>query len=420
MSKRALKIAIVGGGVSGITAAYYLSKSHKVTLFEKNSKIGGHTNTIEIKERDRIIPVDTGFIVCNPSNYPNFYNFLNDLNVPLRDSDMSFGFYCEKTNLGYTGPAVKEFIKQFANFFKLDFLKMLNEQWKFNKQALSDFREGSIPDISLGEYLSKLNSSEYFINNYIIPLGSAIWSSPDSQIENFPAKTFITFFNNHGMLELNKRPRWQTVVGGSYSYLKSFKESFKGKIKADFSVNSIERKEEGVRLKFLDSSFEDFDKVVIATHADEALRLLKKPNVSELKNLGTWEYSLNDVVLHTDDSVMPKRKNLWASWNYKRSYNSNKKMPVAITYYMNRLQGLKANKNYFVTLNMSSLVDPLKIIYKTTYAHPIYTTNSVLTQDFIRKFSGDNNTFFCGSYMKYGFHEDAVTSALEVCRKLCS
>ena len=410
-----LKILVVGGGVAGITAAYVLSRAHRVTLLERNNYLGGHTNTRTVCDPlNPELQVDTGFIVCNPRNYTNFYRFLDQLNISRQPSDMSFGFSCELTGLQYMGPSVNEFLRAPGNLLNPRFLGMIAEQFRFNRRALRDFREGGLEDIPLGEYLRNLGTSRYFLDNYLAPLIGSIWSAPDSNALEFPASTFITFFNNHGMLEMSKRPQWQTIVGGSQAYVRAFRKAFSGDLRTSCEARSIRRTDSGVFLNLAGSETERFDAVVLATHADEALALLEDPSNEELAALSPWRYSRNRTVLHTDQSVLGPRRRLWAAWNYRRRIGAQPDSPVAITYYMNRLQRLKAKYDYFVTLNCNEQIDQKRVLYEVEYTHPIYTPQSSISQRAVRDLNGSRNTYFCGAYMRYGFHEDAVISALDV------
>ncbi len=412
-----MKIVVVGGGVAGITAAYVLSRTHDVTLIERNDYLGGHTNTRVIADpQNPELSVDTGFIVCNRRNYPNFYRFLDQLGIQRQDSDMSFGFSCEKTGLQYMGPSIREFLRAPGNLLNPRFVSMLFEQRRFNARARADLASGVLGEIPLGEYLKLANTSEYFLDNYLAPLIGSIWSAPDSNALEFPALTFLTFFNNHGMLELSTRPQWQTVCGGSHAYIKAFRRSFAGRLRLVSEAVAVRRSERGVTLVTKGNESEDFDKVVIATHADEALKLLADPSDAELEALRSWRYSTNRTVLHTDSRVLGPNRRLWAAWNYRRRQSSTRSSPVAITYYMNTLQRLRAAKDYFVTLNADGEIDAGSVLYETVYTHPVYTPESPKSQQAIRELNGTQHTYFCGAYMRYGFHEDAVGSALDVTR----
>jgi len=405
-----VRIVVIGGGVAGITAAYVLSRQHDVVLVEKNNYLGGHTNTRVVRDpRNEQLSVDTGFIVCNSRNYPNFYKFLDQLGVARQDSDMSFGFACEKTGLQYMGPSIAEFLKTPQNLCHPKFVRMILEQYRFNRRARRDLRAGILGEMPLGEYLRRLGTGQYFLDNYLAPLIGSIWSAPDSNALEFPALSFLTFFNNHGMLELRTRPQWQTVVGGSHSYIRAFRSRFRGTLRLEQAAVRLRRSNSGVELCCAGA---------VATHADEALALLQDPSDDETAGLGTWRYSTNKTVLHTDTSVLGPAKRLWAAWNYRRRMAATSDSPVAITYYMNKLQRLQAEKDYFVTLNAGQEIDQSQVLYETVYTHPIYTPQSPQSQSLIRRMNGARNTFFCGAYMRYGFHEDAVQSALEVTTSL--
>ncbi len=409
-----LKIAVIGAGIAGITSAYLLSKKHKVTLFERNSYIGGHTNTIPVAEDGRVLPVDTGFIVCNPKTYPKFYRLLAEWGVQLRDSDMSFGFSCDKTKVGYAGPEMREFLRKPSNLLNPKLLGMIRSQRRFNRQAADDLEQGNLNGLTLGEYLQHIGASSFFIEHYLTPLAAAVWSSPDADIAQFPAETFIRFFANHGLLDLRNRPTWQTVVGGSSAYIKAFQSQFSGEIFTDSPAQSVDRDPEGALVTLKNGKTARFDHVVFATHADESLALLGDPTDAERSALTAWSYHQNRVQLHTDPTVMPPDRRLWSSWNYRRHDLADTTEPVKITYFMNRLQGLQSSTNYFVSLNSTGLVDPAKVIYAVDYKHPAYTSQSVDAQDQLRSLNGTGNTWFCGAYMRYGFHEDGVVSASEV------
>jgi predicted NAD/FAD-binding protein len=412
-------ILVVGGGISGITAAYVLSRHHRVTLLERNDYLGGHTNTRVVHDPlNPELSVDTGFIVCNPRNYTNFYKFLDQLGIDRQDSDMSFGFSCERTGLQYMGPSIKEFLMAPGNLLNGKFLGMVIEQQRFNRRALKDLRYGRIGEQPLGDYLRSVGTSQYFFDHYLAPLIGSIWSTPDMNALEFPALSFFTFFQNHGMLEMSKRPQWQTIVGGSHSYLKAFRRAFTGELRVGTAAQAITREGNGVVLALHGAEPERYDAVVIATHADEALKLLSDPSPEERSALGSWSYSRNRTVLHTDDKVLGPKRRLWAAWNYRRRRDARVDSPVAITYYMNKLQRLKARRDYFVTLNGNDAIDSRSVLYEVEYTHPVYTPQSPISQKAIRELNGTRGTYFCGAYMRYGFHEDGVISALNVTRQM--
>ena len=412
------RIAIIGAGIAGITAAWLLGKVHDVTLIERNNYIGGHTNTIAVRQASGAdLPVDTGFIVCNQKTYPLFNRLLNEWGVALRDSDMSFGYCNETTGLAYVGPSMREFCQQYQNFFKPAFLRMLLEQRRFNRRAVADLKRGVLDDTPLADYLKQVGATPYFLENFLLPLGAAVWSSPDNGMLQFPASTFVRFFHNHGMLDPGNAPTWQTVVGGSNAYVKAFRARFAGEVICDVPVRSIERRVDGVSLQFENGNTQSFDHVVMAAHADESLAMLTDATEQERHLLSAWTYHRNPTLLHTDASVMPADRRLWASWNYFRRSSQSADAPVPITYYMNRLQGLKTDGDYFVSLNADHLIDPAKVIRSIQYTHPAYTSRSIAAQREIKALNGSNRTSFCGAYLGYGFHEDGVASAAAVAER---
>jgi len=410
-------IAIIGSGVAGLTAAYLLDKHHDITLIEKNDYIGGHTHTITVnRNNDRGIPVDTGFIVMNHRTYPNFTKLLDKLNVELRDSDMSFGYYDPRTEIQYASFGIVGFFNKFRNIFKRTYYRIFREMMKFHRDGKKDLAEDRLGGKTLGEYLHGKGFSKEFIDHHIIPMGSAVWSTPSDLMLEFPAESFIRFLTNHGLMSLTEAPQWRTVKGGSHSYVKKILSEMGGTVFKNKAVQSVERGDKAVNLKFTDGTTQQYDKVIIATHADEAYKLLKDPDVEETRLLQPWAYNENRTVLHCDDTVMPQNRRIWASWNFTREKTGGKDN-LCLTYHMNRLQGFKTVSEYFVTLNTNKKLDPEKIIEEMIYHHPIYTLESMATQKDLPKLNGVRNTFFCGSYFNYGFHEDAVTSALAVCEQ---
>jgi len=416
MSAEIRSVAVVGAGISGICASYLLSQKYEVSLFEKNDYLGGHTNTRLVTDRQgNVIPVDTGFIVCNLKNYPNFYRLLSKLGVTLRDSDMSFSV--ANGSLHYLGPSVRDFIRRPQNLLSAAFLRMMVEQRRFNAQLLRSLECGTLGNIAIDEYVAREGFSRFFVENYLTPLVASIWSSPEATSAHFPVATLGAFFKNHGMLELSKRPQWQTVVGGSQAYVAAFRKHFRGQVFSSMPVAQVFRRENGVELITSDGERRCFDYVVMASHADETLRMLEIPSTEEKEALQSWKYNRNKAVLHTDSKVMRGSRIEWAAWNYSKQ-EQNAAAGVSITYYMNRLQGLSGGEDYFVTLNPYHRLDGRKVLYETTYYHPVYTPHSVSSQAGIRALNGVNRTFYCGAHLGYGFHEDGVNSALEVATRL--
>jgi predicted NAD/FAD-binding protein len=405
-------IAVIGSGVAGISAAWLLGQKHRVTLFEKNPKIGGHTNTIEIREgEDAGTNVDTGFIVCNDRTYENFHKLLQQLGCGVRNADMSFAYHDESSRLQYAGTNLNGLFAQRTNFFKISFWILLSQILKFMKCGRTALNSNIEIKGTLGEFLQRNRIHEVAIQHYVLPMGAAIWSAPRAKILDFPATSFLHFFENHGLLTVTDMPQWQTVIGGSHSYLKAFQEKFSGEIFRSQAVKSLRRHETKVEIYLADASVQIFDSVVIAAHADEALKLLEDPSEDERRLLGPWRYQLNQTVLHSDQKFLPLERRAWASWNYLREKNSDEDGSVTVTYHMNRLQGLKSKRDYFVTLNSTSKIREEQIIKVIDYMHPVFDAASLATQSELPILNGRRNTWYCGSYFGFGFHEDAVKSA---------
>ncbi len=415
MKEKKYSIAIVGSGVAGLTAAYLLNKKHDVTIFEKNDYPGGHTHTIVLQKGPDIgTPVDTGFIVMNHRNYPVLTKLFKELNTGLRDSSMSFGYYCENSGLQYSSRGLNGLFAQRSNIFNSSFRSMIKDILRFYRLSREDLRDNTVGERTLGEYLKGNYFSETFIKHHIIPMGAAIWSTPDEGMMNFPAESFLRFLNNHGLLTLFGQPQWKTVIGGSHQYVHTIRKSLKNDVFINTPVVQIDRKPSGVTIKTVGGKSHTFDFVVIATHADEALSLLKNPSKDEKRLLAPWFYQKNHTILHTDPSVMPTLKNAKASWNFIREKTSNNKSILSLTYDMNVLQGLKTVNTYYVTLNTGKKIKKESIIAEMEYFHPTYSFESMKTQGELPSLNGVNKTYFCGSYFGYGFHEDAARSAVKV------
>ena len=408
-----MKIAIVGAGISGNAIAHLLHKEHKITLFEKNDRIGGHSHTHKIQIEDKTISVDTGFIVFNKKTYPLFTSLLDQLGVDYEDSNMSFSVFSKLSGLEYNGTNLNTLFSQRKNLFNFKFIKMVLEIFRFNKKALELL--STKEEITLGDYLANHNYSSYFSKHYILPMGSAIWSSNIETMLNFPAKFFVKFFHNHGMLNINDRPQWLTITGGSESYVKKLCEPFINSIKLNSNIRFIERMENKVIIHHNQGS-ENFDYLFMACHSNEALKLIKDTSYVEKELLGSIPYADNDVYLHTDASIMPKHKLSWAAWNYNIDNKSHE--PISLTYNMNILQNIKSESPLLVTLNPKSNIDPKKIIKKLNYSHPTFTIDGINAQKKHHLISGVNRTFYAGAYWGNGFHEDGVKSAYDVVNQL--
>ena len=413
-----MNIGVVGAGVAGLTAAYLLSKKHKVTLIEKEKRIGGHTNTINVKENGKSIGVDTGFIVLNNRNYPNFKKLLNKLNVKIRNTDMSFSYYDENDGFNYAGTGISGYFSQKKNLFSPKHYRFLLNVKRYSKIAAKDIESNNVLDETLGEYLTRKEFPIEIIERFMIPMGAAVWSGSRNDMMNFPAKMFLQFFNNHGILDLNNAPQWHTVIGGSFTYVKKILDSFAGEIIQGNGAKEIIRKNGKVIVTLENKENLQFDKVICASHADQTFKMIKDLNREEEAVLKPWNYSKNITILHTDSSFMPPSKPAWACWNYVKNKDSDDGDDVSVTYYMNRLQGLKTKNDYLVTLNPTKEISDEKKIYEIVYTHPKYTQASISTQDKIKEVNGSNHLYFCGSYCRYGFHEDGVISAVSVAKEL--
>ena len=413
-----MKIAVIGAGVAGLTAAHILSKKHNITLIEKDERIGGHTNTINVKENGKEIGVDTGFIVLNDRNYPHFKKLLENLDIQIRNTDMSFSYYDENDGFNYAGTGISGYFSQKKNLFSPKHYRFLLNVKKYSKIAAKDVENKELLDETLGEYLVRKNFPSEIKDKFMIPMGAAVWSGSRKDILNFPVKMFLRFFDNHGILNLNNAPQWHTVSGGSCTYVRKILDKFNGTLIKGNGVTEIRRRDNLVTLKLEKGEALTFDKVVCASHADQTYRMIKDLTKKEEKILKPWEYSKNVTILHTDRTFMPPTKSAWACWNYVKNKDSNDTDDVSVTYYMNRLQGLKTSKDYFVTLNPSRNVPKDKTIFETIYTHPKYTQTAISTQENIETVNGTNKLYFCGSYCRYGFHEDAVMSAVSVAKQL--
>lgn len=410
-----LKIAVVGCGVAGLTAAWLLSRRHEVHLFEKNDYAGGHTRTLTVPDGpDAGTAVDTGFIVMNHRNYPHFTEVLRQLGVSLADSSMTFSYYDRASDYGYSGNTIGSLFPQLNYFFKRAHLSLMKDLWRFARIGYRDLNSGYLSGKTLGEYCEARKFSAAFLDNYLYPMGAAIWSSPVAQMTAFPAQPYLHFLENHGLLRLTNRPQWKYVAGGSRTYVQAMLQSFQRPPQLSSAPQSIRRTDAGVVLQMPDGTAHPFDHVVIGAHADEALKLLADPSASEQARLGPWRYQPNSVVLHTSDTHLPPDRRLWSSWNFIREASHQASQPVAVSYYMNRLQNLQTQRDYIVTLNATEAIPEAHIINRTTLTHPLYSFESMATQPQLQALNGERNTWFCGSYFGYGFHEDAVRSAVQV------
>lgn len=411
-----MKIAIIGSGIAGLTSAYLLNRSHDITVFEAADWIGGHTHTVDVNVNGRDYAIDTGFIVFNDWTYPNFIRLLGQLGVNFKPTEMSFSVSDPKTRTEYNGNNLNSLFAQRSNLLSLSFWGMLRDIMRFNREALADLESQRIAqDTTLGEYLRSRGYGERFIDHYIVPMGAAIWSMSLADMLAFPLQFFVRFFKNHGLLSVSNRPQWCVIEGGSSRYIEPLTASFAERIRLSCPVNRVERDAEGVTVHSAAGS-ERFDKVVFACHSDQALKMLAQPSAAEQEILGTLPYAENDVVLHTDTRLLPKRPLAWASWNYR--LGGGKQQLAAVTYDMNILQGIDSDTTFCVSLNQTEAIDPNKILARYTYSHPQYSLAGVDAQARWPELDGVNHTWFCGAYWANGFHEDGVVSGLRVASAL--
>ena len=410
-----MKIAVIGSGISGLSASYFLSKKHHVDLFEKEDRFGGHSYTIDVIENKKRIPVDIGFIVFNHLTYPNLINFFKEIDIEIEKSDMSFSVCVEGTNFEYCGKGFKGIFANKSNFLNIEFIRMFLEILKFYK--LCDKISNIDQVITLDEFLKKNEWSKSFINYHIIPMVSAIWSMPPYEAGKMPMNFFLKFFQNHGLFKLRNRPQWYTVAHRSKTYVNKVLSQISGEYFKNYKINSIQRISSGVQVYYGGANeFFDYDKVILATHADQALSLIKNPTDQEIKTLSNFDYKKNLAVLHCDESVMPKNKKVWSSWNtYVDPKNLNKS---SLTYWLNLLQNINCEKNIFLTLNPLKEIPNERIYKKIEFTHPYYDQKALDNQKNLKNIQNKENLLFCGSYFGYGFHEDGIKSSIEMLKNL--
>ena len=415
-----MKIAVIGSGISGLSAAYFLSKKHKVDLFEKNDYFGGHSYTVEIptntdNEKGQI-SLDLGFIVFNKTNYPNLIDFFRNLKILYEESNMSFSVSVKNSNIEYSGNGLAGLFSNKYNILNFSFLKMIKEIIFFYKES-EKINEKTCADQTLGDFLKAKKMSNYFIHFHIIPMVAAIWSMPISLAQKMPLSLFLNFFKNHGLFKFKDRPQWYTVKGRSKTYVNKILKTISGEYFKNYEIKKVFRNKNEVRLYYGSANeYFHYDQVIFATHANEALKLIENPTKIEKKILENFEYKKNIAFLHSDDQLMPRNKKAWSSWNSILDNNNLNKN--CITYWLNKLQNLKTKKNYFLTLNPILDIDNKKIIKKVEFTHPFYNANTIKAQKYLHELQGKNNSWFCGSYFGYGFHEDGLKSAMDLANKL--
>jgi len=411
-----MRIAIIGSGISGLAAGWYLSRKHEVSLFEKDQRLGGHTNTVMVENGGDPIPVDTGFIVHNDRTYPNLARLLAELGVETQPSDMSFSVSCRQTGFEYSSRGVNGFFAQRLNLLRREHYLLLAEILRFNRTAPKLFGQPGAESATIGDLIDEGRYHKVFTERYLFPMASAVWSMPLDSIRSFPAITLLRFFLNHGMLGINTHPKWRVIRGGSHRYIPLLTVPYKERVFLDSRIASVSRQESGVTLNFQNRPAMEFDQVVFACHGNQVLPLLEQPTGAEREVLGDFRTSRNVATLHTDASLLPFHLPAQASWNYNLGLSG--KSEVAVTYHMNRLQSLKTAENYCVTLNGEDTIDPAKVLRTIVYHHPLYTQEAIHAQDRWSEISGRNRTHYCGAYWFYGFHEDGLNSAMRVARAL--
>ncbi len=410
------RIAIIGSGVSGLVAALNLNDRADIVLFEAHERVGGHVNTVEVHEANQTLGIDTGFIVYNERNYPGFSDLLAQLGVATQSSDMSFSVSSTATGLEYRGTNLNTLLARRTNALRPSFVRMVCDIPRFNRavRALLDHNDISL---SLDDFLRRERFSRPFVDDYLIPLGAAIWSANPQEFSAFPATSLARFLDQHGLLSLANRPPWRTVAGGAQNYVHALVAPFRDKIRTRCAVRLVERDENGVLVR--SDAWPDgerFDRVVFATHADSALTLLAAPTAREIEVLGAFRFQRNRATLHTDEGLLPERRRAWASWNYRRT-GDDQRVPV-LTYYANRLQDLASETNYCITLNADDVIDPSKVLASFDYAHPTFDEAAIRAQRRHGEIDGWLRTHFVGAYWGYGFHEDGVQSALRVVERM--
>ena len=410
-----MRLAIVGTGIAGLAAAHRLHPNHDITVFEAGDHIGGHTHTHDIELGGRNWAIDTGFIVFNDWTYPNFIALMNELGVESQPSSMSFSVRCEKTGLEYNGTTLNTLFAQRRNLFSPSFHRMIRDILRFNREA-PGFLDSGDDTTRLGDYLSKQGYRQEFRDHYIIPMGAAIWSAAPGDMLDFPARYFIRFFHNHGMLSVDDRPQWRVIRGGSRRYVEPLTAPFRERIHLHTPVMRIVRDEQGVTVQTATGSEARFDAVVLACHSDQSLAMLEEPTQGEREILGAIPYQENETILHTDVSVLPRARRAWAAWNYHIPREVRDR--VAVTYDMNILQGLDAPETFCVSLNYRDRIDPDRILKRLTYHHPAYTPAGIAAQARHAEISGVNRTYYAGAYWGFGFHEDGVKSGLRVAEQI--
>jgi uncharacterized protein len=408
----ARRVAVVGSGISGLSAAWLLSGKLSVTLYESEPRLGGHSNTIMVPTKNGVLPVDTGFIVYNERNYPNLVALFKEIGVSTSSSNMSFAASLDGGKLEYSGSGLNGLIGQRGNVVRPRFLRMMRDIVRFYGEAPALLLRADLHGVSLGEYLDRNGYAPAFIEDHLLPMGAAIWSTTAREMRAYPLLAFVRFFASHGLLSLADRPKWRTVRGGSHEYVQRLSANFVEGVRLGAEVKSICRENSRVAITDMAGNADSFTDVVIATHADQALALLADADHDERELLGAFRYTKNVALLHSDENLMPKRKRVWSSWNYIGESRNENAQPLCVTYWMNRLQNLDMRHPLFVTLNPTREVAPSKVVGRYSYTHPLFDQRALDAQQQLWRLQGRRNTWFCGAYFGFGFHEDGLQAGL--------
>lgn len=412
------KLAIIGTGIAGMGCGHFLHKKYELSIFEQNNYVGGHTNTVSVEEDGNLVYMDTGFMVFNFETYPNLCKLFDEIKAPIKKTDMSFSVQYKPTGLEYCGSGIDGLFAQRKNIFSISYIKMLMEISRFNKVSLQIINDENYKNHSLAQFIKEFKFSEEMLWKYLVPMSSAVWSTPMDKMLDFPALTLIRFFKNHGFLGLNTQHQWYTLDKGSESYKEILIKPFKDKIRINSPVTKVSRNGEKAIVHLQDGTQQEFDKVIFASHADQSLKLLSNPTADEQRLLSPFKYQKNIATVHTDESVMPKTKKTWSSWNYRIENINGELLPTTI-YWMNSLQGVSKKKNYFVSINaFPGSIAKDKLIKEIEYEHPLFDVPAINAQKSLSLLNEKGPLYFCGSYFNYGFHEDAFASAVKLCQLL--
>ena len=418
------RLAIIGTGISGLGCAHFLHREFDVTLFERNDYVGGHSNTVTTPEpgTSRLVPIDTGFMVFNYETYPQLTRLFRELQVPVKKTDMSFSVRHEDTGLEFCGSSLNHLFAQRRNLFRPSFYRMLWQIDRFNREALAALEDPAIHRLTLAEYVKQRGYGRDFLDLYLVPMSSAVWSTPPEKMLLFPAHTLLRFFHNHGFLGLHTQHQWWTVDGGSREYVRRLTAPWRDRIRVGAGVRQVQRTPEGVHVTTTDGTVERFDKVILATHGHEALALLSAPTREEAALLSEFQYQANVATLHTDCSVMPRTGLAWSAWNYTLAKDSAGRLEPMTTYWMNKLQGVSDRENYFVTINRPDRIADAHRLKTIAYEHPLFSLGAIQAQAEIpglnERAAGATETYYCGAWTRYGFHEDGFLSAVNLARQL--